>query len=263
MQLLSAKELKKSFTRTVSVKQKNKSIKKSETFYAVDDISLKVNTGEILGILGPNGAGKTTLLRMLGGIMQPESGSVEACGLNYGKDTHLIRQKIAYISNNTKLYSRFTAREIFYTFGELYGMNKDDISDRIIELTTQLKLEKFIDNRIENLSTGQEQRINIARCLIHSPEIYILDEPTLGLDILSSKDIVDFMHEEKAKGKCVIYSTHYMEEAEFLCDRILLIHSGKILARGKVSDLKAEHEVKSIRELFFKLADITEENDEN
>ncbi len=262
-QLLTANGLEKSFTRTTKEKIKNKTIKKQESFFAVNNISLNLNKGEILGILGPNGAGKTTLLRMLGGIMQPDSGTVHACGLNYKTDKHLIRQKLAYISNNTKLYSRFTAREVFYTFGELYEMDKAEISNRIEQLTKQLNLEKFIDNKIESMSTGQEQRVNIARCLIHSPEIYILDEPTLGLDIISSKDIVQFMHTEKANEKGVVYSTHYMEEAEFLCDRILLMHSGKILAEGKVSDLKKAHEVKSIRELFFKLADIAEESYEN
>ncbi len=258
MPVLLANHLSKSFTRTISIK--NKKQKKTETFYAVDDISLSVENGEILGILGPNGAGKTTLLRMLGGIMESESGNIEICGMNYNESKHKIKEKLAYLSNNTKLYGRFTARELFYNFGELYGLDKSTITAKIEELEKQLKLEKFIDNRIETMSTGQTQRVNIARCLIHSPELYILDEPTLGLDVISSKDIIEFMHREKSHGKSVIYSTHYMEEAEYLCDKIILMHNGKIIAQGKVQNLKNEHEVKSIRDLFFKLADIQEEN---
>ncbi len=258
--VLDASELSKSFTRTVTVKEKKKSVKKTETFFAVENISLAVERGEILGILGPNGAGKTTLLRMLGGIMESESGSINICGLNYKESRHHIKEKIAYLSNNTKLYGRFTGREMFYSFGEMYGLEKTAISARIDELTKQLKLEKFIDNRIETMSTGQTQRINIARCLIHSPELYILDEPTLGLDIISSKDIIDFMHNEKSAGKSVIYSTHYMEEAEHLCDRIIMMHNGKIIAQGRVDELKAEYGTKSIRNLFFLLADIQEES---
>ncbi len=270
MKRLEAVELSKSFSRTVDKiedkkkrKKKKKHSKINEVFYAVDHVSFSVEEGEILGILGPNGAGKTTLLRMIGGIMETESGSVHICGKLLGEDNHLIKKKIAYISNNTKLYGRFTARELFLSFGKLYDLTNEEINTKIEELNKQLNLEEFLDNRIETLSTGQMQRINIARCLIHSPELYILDEPTLGLDIISSKDIIAFMKSEKERGKSVVYSTHYMEEAEYLCDRVIIIHKGSILAEGKVNELKETHGVNSIRDLFFKLADVKEEDNEN
>ncbi len=268
MSIIEAVGITKSFPRTISKEEKGKftgKFKKTkirETFKAVDSIDVSLQEGEILGVLGPNGAGKTTLLRILGGIMDRESGELSVCGMNYSDHRHLIKAKIAYISNNTKLYGRFTPEELFYNFGALYGMDKAQITKRIEELSTALKLTEFMDNRIESLSTGQTQRVNIARCLIHSPDIYILDEPTLGLDVISSKDIIEFMEGEKAKGKSVIYSTHYMEEAEYLCDRIVLIYKGRILAEGNVTQLKSQYQVKSVRDLFFKLADIKEDGNE-
>ncbi len=254
MEVIKAIEVSKSFTRT-TIEGKIKKRKRKETFYAVDKISLQVEAGEIVGILGPNGAGKTTLLRMLAGLMETESGSILIEGVELGLDNHLTKQKFAYLSNNTKLYGRFTAMELFLNLGYLYGLSEEEILERVAVLEEKLELSEFLYNRIESLSTGQTQRVNIARCLIYNPSLYILDEPTLGLDVISSKSIVDFMKAEKENGKAVIYSTHYMEEAEYLCDRIILIHQGKILAQGKVADLKSQYQVVSIRDMFFQLAD--------
>ncbi|MFI3176633.1 MAG: ABC transporter ATP-binding protein [Eubacteriales bacterium] len=254
MQVIEARDLSKSFTR-LSEEGKGKKRKVTETFYAVDGISLQVAPGEIVGILGPNGAGKTTLLRMLGGIMNSESGSILVEGTSLGVQSHLTKGKFAYLSNNTKLYGRFSALELFLNFGYLYGLSKEEILERVTFLEERLELKEFLHNRIDTLSTGQTQRVNIARCLIHDPILYILDEPTLGLDVISSKSIVEFMKSEKERGKAVIYSTHYMEEAEYLCDRILLLHKGHILAEGKVEELKEKYQVPSIRDLFFRLAE--------
>ena len=263
--MLSACELSKSFVRSVKVEntaktfgfnKKNKKI--NEHFFAVDKISINVNRGEIVGILGPNGAGKTTLLRMLGGIMETETGTLEICGLTYEKNKIELKKKLAYLSNNTKLYGKFTGRELFYTMAGLFEIEKSVADDIIENLIKRFDLSSFIDNKIESMSTGQEQRVNIARTLIHSPELYILDEPTLGLDIISSKDIIDFMKSEKQNNKAVLYSTHYMEEADYLCDRVFLINKGKLLASGKTEDLKKEYDVKNIRELFLKLVEMEE-----
>ena len=261
--MLIAKELTKSFTKEKIVKKRFGKAKHKLEFKAVDQVSLNVATGEILGVLGPNGAGKTTLLRMLGGIMESEGGVITIDGMNYNSDKDIIKSKIAYLSNNTKLYGRFSANELLLNLGQIYGLNIEKINEKIKEIDDKLHIGEFLNQKIETLSTGQSQRINIARCLLHDPKLYILDEPTLGLDVISSKSIVDFMMSEKEKGKSVIYSTHYMEEAEYLCDRIILIHKGKILVEGYVSELKSEYNVKSIRELFFKLADTQEGDDEN
>lgn len=226
---------------------KNKKVK----FNAVDDISIEVRDGEILGLLGPNGAGKTTLLRMLSRVMAPTSGEVKVIigGEEY-KDTTKVKEHIGYLSRNTKLYDRMTIREMLGLFGTLYGIDDDTINQRIENIREVLSLDKFIDNRIEKLSTGQAQRALIARCLIHEPDIYIFDEPTLGLDIISSSEIVEFMKKEKERGKTIIYSTHYMEEAEYMCDRIAMINQGKIICEGTVDELKERTNTTNMRDAF-------------
>ena len=230
---------------------------KKEEFYAVDNISFKANQGEILGVLGPNGAGKTTLLRMLGSLMEPTIGHViiEDRNGNEITDKTSLKKHIGYLSENTKLYGRFTVREMLSIFGELYGFSKEEINEKIENTNNILNMSEFLDNRIEKLSTGQKQRTSIARCLLHDPEIYIFDEPTLGLDIISSKAIIDFMKQEKNRGKSVLYSTHYMEEAEYLCDRIIMINKGKIIAEGTPEELRKQTGTGNLRDTFFALVE--------
>ena len=155
------------------------------------------------------------------------------------------------MSENTKLYGRFTVRELLSVFGQLYGFSKEEIAERITEIEDILQMGEFIDNRIEKLSTGQKQRTSIARCLMHDPDIYIFDEPTLGLDIISSKAIIDFMKQEKKRGKSVLYSTHYMEEADALCDRILMMNQGRIIAEGTPAQLREQTNTNNLRDTFF------------
>ena len=244
--MIEAKELTKQFIRTEKKGKK-------EEFLAVDHVSFKAEKGEILGILGPNGAGKTTLLRMLGSLMEPTFGQVLITDKNMKQITkkEILKKHIGYLSENTKLYGRFSVREMLSLFGELYGFTRGEMEGRIEEICKLLQMESFIDNRIEKLSTGQKQRTSIARCLVHNPDIYIFDEPTLGLDIISSKAIIDFMKQEKKGGKSVLYSTHYMEEAEFLCDRIIMIDKGKIIAVGTPAELKEATGTGNLRDTFF------------
>lgn len=231
--------------------EKNEKKNKKITFNAVDDISITVEPGEIVGILGPNGAGKTTLLRMLGNLMEPTSGKVVfQSGEVIIEDTIEIKRRIGYLSGNTKLYGRLSTRELLNIMGEIYGLSEEIVANRIDNISKVLGLDSFIDNRIEKLSTGQTQRAAISRCLIHNPDIYIFDEPTLGLDILSSSAIIEFMKKEKAKGKAVLYSTHYMEEAEYICDRIIMINKGKIIKQGTIDELKQDTDTHNLREVF-------------
>ena len=221
---------------------------------AVDGISLTVGGGEIVGILGPNGAGKTTLLRMMSRLMKPTLGtvSIRTQDQEITDDTEMKRY-IGYLSNNTKLYGRFSAAELLRMLGAVYGMDKDAVEKKIGEICDILSMGEFIDNRIEKLSTGQTQRASISRCLIHDPAVYIFDEPTLGLDIISSAAIIDFMKKEREAGKTVLYSTHYMEEAEYLCDRIVMIHRGRIICEGTPEGLKHELGQKNLRDVFTQL----------
>lgn len=248
--------LTKQFVRTLKKGQK-------EEFFAVDHISFTANQGEILGILGPNGAGKTTLLRMLGSLMEPTEGKViiEDRDGNEISDKASLKKHIGYLSENTKLYGRFTVRETLSLFGELYGFTKEEMADKIEQTNSILSMDEFIDNRVEKLSTGQKQRTSIARCLVHDPDIYIFDEPTLGLDIISSKAIIDFMKQEKDRGKSVLYSTHYMEEAEFLCDRIVMINKGRVIAEGTPAKLREQTGTGNLRDTFFALVEGGDEDE--
>lgn len=245
--LIEAYDLVKTFTKT---EKRNRKVE----INAVDGISLHVQEGEIAGILGPNGAGKTTLLRMLSKLMKPTAGRVS---IRIGEKEIIneveMKRHIGYLSNNTKLYGRLSSRELLKMLGTLYGLEEELVQRRLEEIIRVLSMEEFVDNRIEKLSTGQTQRASIARCLIHDPQIYIFDEPTLGLDIISSASIIEFMKQERSRGKTILYSTHYMEEAEYLCDRILMVHNGKIIKDGRPDELKKEMGKENLRDIFWEL----------
>ena len=267
--MIEVDHLVKTFTRQVDKKKK-------EEFNAVDDMSFVINDGELVGILGPNGAGKTTLLRMLATLMTPTSGTIrvvsgmgagstvesdgQGIDVVYGADSSSdqkhdtsveVRKHIGYLSANTKLYDRFSVRETMKLFGETYGMSDSDIRLRTSYLIEVLNMASFVDNRIAKLSTGQMQRAQIARCLIHDPDIYIFDEPTLGLDVISSRSIIEFMKDEKQRGKTILYSTHYMEEAQYLCDRLLLLEKGRIVCEDTPAHLMESTGSDTMRDAFF------------
>lgn len=232
-----------------------KKINKKDTikFKADEEISFQAQNGEIVGILGPNGAGKTTLLRMIAGIMEPTTGTITINNLNYKEHSEKIKKQIAFLSGNTKLYKDISPYELLTMCGEYYNLSKEEIKKKIEEVVKRFHLEDFLHQRIENLSTGQMQRVNIARCIIHNPEVYILDEATSGLDIISSKAILDFIKEEKKANKCILYSTHYMEEAENICDRVIMIHKGHIMKEGTPSAIIKETKTTNLRDAFFHL----------
>ena len=244
--MLKVKDLKKKFVRFIA---KNK----RKEFYADNGISFEVNDGEILGILGPNGAGKTTLLRMIAGILEPTSGSIAFDSMNYKDNEIEIKKSIAYLSGNTKIYNYFSTYELLEMCGDIYGVDRDVLEKRIKDISKRLEMDDFLYNRIENLSTGQTQRVNIARCLIHDPKYYILDEATSGLDIISSQIILDFIKEEKKKGKTILYSTHYMEEAENICDRVIMINKGVVIKEGTPDEVRKDTKTSNLRDAFFKL----------
>jgi len=251
--MIRATNLCKQFEQSIKEGKKTRKVE----FLAVDHASLYAKEGEIVGILGPNGAGKTTLLRMLGMLMTPTEGELELTDASGNLITDVTGKKgtIGYLSNNTKLYPRFSIREYLHFLGELYDHSEAEIEARIGHIFEVLDMESFGDNRIDKLSTGQTQRASIARCLMADPQLYILDEPTLGLDILSADAIIRFMQEQKESGKTVLYSTHYLEEAEVLCDRIYMICKGKIVAHGTPAELKAQTQTDTLRKAFHAIYD--------
>lgn len=244
--MLKIKNLKKKFIKYNSKKQK-------EEFYADKDISFCAEDGQIVGILGPNGAGKTTLLRMIAGILEPTEGTIDFDGLNYLNNEIEIKKNIAYLSGNTKIYNSLSAYELLKMCCELYEVPTNTIESRIKQIAQILNMNDFLYNRIENLSTGQTQRVNIARCLVHDPKYYILDEATSGLDIISSQIILDFIKKEKEKGKTILYSTHYMEEAENICDNVIMINKGLVIKQGTPKQIKKDTNTTNLRDAFFAL----------
>ena len=224
-------------------------------FPAVDHVGFTAEDGSIVGILGPNGAGKTTLLRMLGGMMTPDEGTVVIVNADGQKITDPVQRKkgIGYLSNNTKLYERLSARETLRIFGNLYGLDKNTVEERCKAIFDKLDMNEFADQKIGHLSTGQTQRASLSRVFIHDPGIFILDEPTLGLDVISAKTILDMMKEQKSRGKCVLYSTHYMEEAQNICDRIIMLNHGHILANASVEEILEQSRTTNLRDAFFAL----------
>ena len=232
--------------------KKNKN-NQSEEFLADNDISFTAKEGEVVGIIGPNGAGKTTLLRMIAGIMEPTSGEVLIDSKTHQEDMIGIKKKIAFLSGNTKLYKDISPYELLEMTGSYYEVDKKTLEKRIKAIVKKFNMESFLHQKIATLSTGQSQRTSIARCLVHNPEYYILDEATSGLDVISSKSILDFIKEVKEENKCIIYSTHYMEEAENICDKIVMINKGKVIAQGTPTEICKKTKTTNLRDSFFVL----------
>ena len=232
--------------------KKNKN-NQSEEFLADNDISFTAKEGEVVGIIGPNGAGKTTLLRMIAGIMEPTSGEVLIDSKTHREDMIGIKKKIAFLSGNTKLYKDISPYELLEMTGSYYEVDKKTLEKRIKAIVKKFNMESFLHQKIATLSTGQYQRTSIARCLVHNPEYYILDEATSGLDVISSKSILNFIKEVKEENKCIIYSTHYMEEAENICDKIVMINKGKVIAQGTPTEICKKTKTTNLRDSFFAL----------
>jgi sodium transport system ATP-binding protein len=220
---------------------------------AVKGVSFEVREGEIYGLLGPNGAGKTTLLRMLATIITPTAGRALVQGIDTREDPAGVRGRIGFLSGNTRLYGRLTPVEVLHYFGRLYGMADAAIEQRVDQLVSLLGMAEYAHRRCDSLSTGQTQRVSIARVLVHDPPVLILDEPTLGLDIMTSSAILDFIAGARDRGQSVIFSTHYMTEAELLCDRIGLIHEGRLLDEGRQEELYARSGATNLKDAFLSM----------
>ncbi len=227
-------------------------------FYAVKKNSFEVNKGEVFGLLGPNGAGKTTLLRMLMHILKPSTGKIYVEGRSLEENLYEFKKKISFLSENTKLYEKLSPNELLDYFGQLYEIEKEVIEERKEKIFEKLHMNGFRNKQIGKLSTGQKQKTSLARTMINDADIYILDEPTLGLDIITSKAIIDFIKEKSKEGKTIIFSTHYMEEAEYLCDRIALFHRGEILDIDTLSNYKIKGRGQNLREIFLSYIDESE-----
>ena len=242
---------------SVIVRNLSKTFKdrKRGAFKAVDDVSFEAKAGEIFGLLGVNGAGKTTTMRMLATMLSPSGGDAELCGHSIRQAPEQVRRNIGFMSTATSLYGRLTAREMVRYFGQLNGLDKQRMEVRIDELFTLFDMHDFADARCDKLSTGMKQKVSIVRTVLHDPPVMIFDEPTAGLDVLTSRTIVDFVRQCREQGKCVLFSTHIMQEVEKLCDRVGVIHDGRLLACEDTETLKARAESGVIEDAFVALVE--------
>lgn len=224
--------------------------KKRGVVKAVDSISFRCEPGKIYGLLGANGAGKTTTLRMLATILQPSSGTALVAGFDVIREPEKVRANVGFLSTATALYGRLTSREMVEYFGRLNGMEGERLRKAVDALFHALDMESFEDRRCEKLSTGMKQKVSIARTLVHDPPVMIFDEPTVGLDVMTARSIVSFIRQCRERGKTVIFSTHVMSEAEKLCDRIGIIHNGKLLAEGTLEELRRSSGKSDLEDIF-------------
>lgn len=220
---------------------------------AVNHISFQVEPGEIYGLLGPNGAGKTTTLRMISGLLRPTAGRVWIRGQELSGNTDAVKRNIGYLTANTGLYARLTPQEMLEYFATLYDIPVAQSRRRIAELVEWLDMRTYVNHRCGALSTGQKQRTNIARALIADPPILVLDEPTLGLDVLSNRLILEFIRTQADAGKAVLLSTHALDEIDQMCRRMGLIHNGRLIAEGELGILRAQTGKQRLSEVFLHL----------
>ena len=225
-----------------------------ETVVAVDNLSFEIHTGEIFGLLGSNGAGKTTTLRMISTVLKPTSGEITVGGFDTLTQSDEVRRRIGFLSGNTGLYKRLKAWEMVAYFGQLYGMDDEILSRRIDELFAMLQLEEFRDVQCDALSSGNRQKVSIARTIVHDPPILVFDEPTANLDPLVARTLLNFIIGLKDEGKTIVFSTHIMTEAERLCARIAIIHRGRLLEIGTIPEILERTGQKSLENAFFVLA---------
>ena len=233
---------------------KNFKDKKRGDIRAVENVSFTCKPGEIYGLLGANGAGKTTTLRILATILSPSSGTANVAGFDVVREPQKVRAHVGFLSTATALYDRLTAAETVEYFGQLFGLDAPTIARRTNELFAALDMDEFRDRRCAKLSTGMKQKVSIARTLVHDPPVMIFDEPTNGLDVMAARSITDFIRQCRDRGKTVIFSTHVMTEVEKLCDRIGIIHAGKMRTEGTLDELRQNYGKDSLEEIFVEVS---------
>jgi len=222
-------------------------------FVALCGISFHAMPGQIYGLLGPNGAGKTTALRILSTVLQPTSGTAHVNGYDVATQPSSVRHQIGFVSANTAVYDRMTSWEMVEFFGKLYGIQDEPLRERMEGVFARLQMNEIRDVLGAKMSTGMKQKVSIARAIVHDPPVLIFDEATAGLDVLVARALLAAVAELRDQGKCILFSTHIMREAERLCDRISILHRGHVLAEGTLEELQDRHDERDLEELFFQL----------
>ncbi len=220
---------------------------------AAEDVSFEVGPSEVFGLLGPNGAGKTTMMRMILGLLKPDRGFAEINGHRSDEQPNEVKRQVGFVSASAGVYQWLTGREMLAFFGEVYGLNQSEVDGRVSELTKILNLDGFLDQGCATLSTGQKQRLSLARALIHDPPVMILDEPTLGLDVVGSQVIFNYIDILKERQKAIILCTHRLEQAQRVCTRFGLMHQGKKVLNGTLEELRTKTGRNDLVEMFIDL----------
>ena len=226
------------------------------TLLAVDRVTFAVAAGEVYGLLGPNGAGKTTTLRMVLGLLAPTSGAASIADFDTIHHPDEVKRRVGYVSAGVGLYPGLTVREFLLFFADLYAVSQEQAERELANLSYLLGLRDILDRRCVNLSTGQRQRVTLARALIHRPPVMLLDEPTLGLDVLASQTIIEYIEHLRREGKAVILTTHHLDDAERLCTRFGLMHEGKLVSEGTLEELRERTGCGNLIDMFLKLSRI-------
>ena len=216
-------------------------------------ISLEAASGEIFGLLGPNGAGKTTTLRIICTLLAPDAGSVELLGFDTRTAPEEVRRRVGVVTADIGVYPRLSARENITYFAELSGVVDGELERRVDAVLDRLDMVSFANQRAESLSSGQKQKVAIARAIVHDPAVLMFDEPTSNLDVLASREIRNFMVESRGRGKCVIFSTHVLHDAERLCDRVTILHEGSVVASGPTEEVRGSH--RDLEDAFLELVE--------
>jgi len=220
---------------------------------AVDGVSFTCGGGEIVGLLGPNGAGKTTTLRILATILQPTSGTARIAGRDVQADPDGARRRLGFVSSSTGVYERLTGRETLTYYGRLHGMDEAALSARVEEVLGLLEMDDFCDRVCGRLSAGQRQKVSLARAIVHDPPVLVLDEPTANLDVIVARNVLEFVESARGAGRAILLSTHLFSEAERLCDRIVIVHEGRVLAAGTLEDLLSRTGEGCLEDAFFRM----------
>ena len=225
--------------------------KRYGTVTAAERVSFRVEKGEVVGLLGPNGAGKTTVLRMLAGILTPTEGEARVAGHTASEDALALKRSLGFLSGDTALYQRLSPKEVLRYFGRLNDMDEGVLASRIESLLETFQMRDFANRPCGKLSSGQKQKANVARAFLHDPPALILDEPTTALDVVTGRFLLNAIREERQRGKAILFSTHVLGDAETICDRVVLLHQGRVLDAGTVQDVIARSGTRTLTDAFL------------
>jgi sodium transport system ATP-binding protein len=253
LRMIEVRDLVKTFRLTKKQRREEGYPSDLDEIRAVDGVSFQCRPGRIFTLLGPNGAGKTTILRMIATLLEPTSGSISVCGFDTQEQPGQVRSRIGFLTGSTKLYDRLTVSELIKYYADLHGMDRKDFQERRDEMFDLLDMHDLAGRRIGKLSSGMKQKVSIVRTVIHDPDVMIFDEPTVGLDVITSRSIIELIHRCTDRGRTVIFSTHIMSEVSRLSDDLAILHRGRLLFNDTYAAFRDDMMEDSVEEEFVRI----------